>query len=205
MLQWRGLGWLWPALASYQSWCHISGPGSQPVFTSLWPESWWNWAKVQNCRSTKVQEYKKHRTAVKRVWRKDGLVWSGLVWSGLVWSGLVWSGLVWSGLVWSGLVWSGLVWSIFLVICTLLTQAENTFWKEFMSESSQKVQNCQFLKFLEWETVYIWTFKNLIEPLNQQCSDIMWQSAPLLDHSTAIEHICGATCISSANYFFKSW
>ena len=37
---------------------------------------------------------------------------------------------------------------------------------------SQKVQNCQFLKFLEWETVvYIWTFKNLIEPL--------------IDHSTA--------------------
>ena len=23
----------------------------------------------------------------------------------------------------------------------------------------------------------------------------MWQSAPLLDHSTAIENICGATCI----------
>ena len=36
----------------------------------------------------------------------------------------------------------------------------------------KKVQNCQFLKFLEWETVvYIWTFKNLIEPL--------------IDHSTA--------------------
>ena len=65
---------------------------------------------------------------------------------------------------------SGLVY--FLVICTLSTQAENTFWKEFMSKSSQKVQNCQFLKFLEWETVvYIWTFKNLIEPL--------------IDHSTA--------------------
>ena len=57
MLQWRGLGWLWPLLATYQSWCHISWPGSQPLFTSLWPESWWNWAKVQNCRSTKVQQY----------------------------------------------------------------------------------------------------------------------------------------------------
>ena len=43
--------------------------------------------------------------------------------------------------VWSGLVWSGRV-------------------------RSAKVQNCQFLKFPERETVvYFWTFNNLIEHL----------------------------------------
>ena len=45
---------------------------------------------------------------------------------------------------------------------------DDTFWKEFMLKSSQNVQNCQCLKFLEWETgVYIWTFENLIEHINR--------------------------------------
>ena len=45
------------------------------------------------------------------------------------------------------------------------------------------MQNCQFLKFLEWETVfYIETLKNLIEPLNQYCSGIIWQTLPLDSH-----------------------
>ena len=51
--------------------------------------------------------------------------------------------------------WSGL----FLVICTLSTQAQNTFWKEFMSKSSQKVQNCQFWSFLnEKQSFTLWPF-----------------------------------------------
>ena len=40
---------------------------------------------------------------------------------------------------------------------------------------------------------------------NSDISGVMkWNSVPLQDHSTAIENICGATCISGANYF-KSW
>ena len=57
-----------------------------------------------------------------------------------------------------------------------------------------------FLTAFSYLVVYIWTFKNLIEPLNYSAVSL-YGIVPLLDHSTAIENICGATCISGANYF----